>query len=240
LPTVTPLSTTLTAAVGHLDSAFRVAHNRLWAAEHLDRIADRLANWHSRGVPAGPPPPHFAAECTPHYEGAFAPFRGPLGDGSGPEAFARAMEAAGCGSLLLLLGQRRTPATPIDARGIPPTAAELIASAAARHHPRDDLTVAARALAKHSHRTPDRFWGASTGPAAVQNAHALEVLNRIVAGRTWWNVFGHYQHEAVFEARLPSGHGARWTADGGTFVGFLDSFDDGANCTNLSNAGGRG
>ena len=64
-----------------------------------------------------------------------------------------------------------------------------------------------------------------SGPTAVRNAQAIEVLTRVLTGRTWWNVFGHFAHDTVFEARLPTGHGARWGHDGTEFIGFLEPFD---------------
>jgi hypothetical protein len=37
-------------------------------------------------------------------------------------------------------------------------------------------------------------------------------------------VFGHFQHEVVYEARVRSGHGARWAQGGAEFIGFLEPF----------------
>ena len=43
---------------------------------------------------------------------------------------------------------------------------------------------------------------------------------RVIArdSATWWNVFGHFAHEVVYEARVPSGHGARWGFGGDEFI----------------------
>jgi hypothetical protein len=210
----------LLAVVPHLSLTFREQTARLWVAEHLERIATRVfADLPDR------PYPQFEAEVTPQVQ--------PLAErlrvvwNASPAELAVAIERVGIDGLLLLLGQRRTPATFTDARGIPPTTAVLMASASARFNEHDPLTVAARALAKHAHRSPDRFWGSVSGPKAERNAQAAEVLTRILAGRTWWNVFGHFAHETVFEARLPTGHGARWGHDGAEFIGFLEPFDAG-------------
>lgn len=230
------LPTLLTDAVPHLTPAFRAAHARLWVPEHFARLAERLADWHATGVPAGPPPPHFDAELLPDFAAAFTPFRDVLDTGD-PVRVAGAVETAGCANLLVLLGQRRTPATLTGPDGIPPTTAELLAAASAKHGVREALTVAARALAKHAGRSGDGFWGEPRGPVAGQNAAADAVVRTILAGRTWWNVFGHYAHDIVFEARLPTGHGARWADGGATFVGFLEPFDI-AKCRSLP-AGGR-
>jgi hypothetical protein len=200
------------AVVPQLSPTFREQSARMWVSEHLDRIATRVhANHPDR------PLPHFEAEVTPPVQ--------PLAERlhrvwNAPTELAAEVERIGLDGLLLLLGQRRTPATLTDARGIPPTTDVLLASASARFNPHDALTVSGRALAKHAHRSPDRFWGVVSGPMAERNAQAVEVLTRILTGRTWWNVFGHFAHETVFEGRLPTGHGARWGHDGSEFIGF--------------------
>jgi hypothetical protein len=221
----------LLAAIPHLTPSFRQQTSQLWLPEHLDRIATRVLGQHPDR-----PLPHFEAEVTPPVQ--------PLAErlqrvwNASPAELAAEVERIGLDGLLLLLGQRRTPATLTDARGIPPTTDVLLASASARFNPHDPLTVSARALAKHAHRSPDRFWGVVSGPTAERNAQAAEVLTRILAGRTWWNVFGHFSHETVFEARLPTGHGARWGHDGAEFIGFLEPFDAGK-CPSLANGGCR-
>jgi hypothetical protein len=201
--------------------------------EYLDRLADRLQTLHRDGIPTRRPRPHFAAECTPPLGPAYAFFADALraweADPSGastPPAFAAAMSAAGCGSLLLLLGQRRTPATLTDARGIPPRREVLLGAAEQPCGPRDPLNVAARAFTKHFHRSPDAFWGKVEGSAQDKNRAARALLERILDNATWWNVFGHYKHETVFEARVETGQGARWGKAGTVFIGFLEPFDD--------------
>jgi hypothetical protein len=232
-----PLLDTLRACVPLLPAPFVAEHRRLFAEEHLARLAARLLDFHRHGVPKEQPPPHFAAECTPPLDEAFAPFRAPLEawavapNEPAPAVvrkLADAFVAAGCAHLLLLLGQRRTPASLTDAQAIPPLRAELLASAEALHSPADGLTVAARALTKHIHRSPGEFWGTVGGTVADKNPAACAVLERILDEQTWWNVFDHFQHEAVYEARVPSGHGARWAEGGAEFIGFLEPFLAGA------------
>ena len=53
-----------------------------------------------------------------------------------------------------------------------------------------------------------------------------EKQEAILDAATWWNVFGHFQHDVVYEARVPSGHGARWGFGGNEFIGFLEPFDE--------------
>jgi hypothetical protein len=224
----------LRSCVPLLPAPFEAKHRRLFAEEHLAKLAARLLDFHRHGVPQQQPPPHFAAECTPPLDEAFAPFRAPLEAwAAAPDApevvrkLADAVVAAGCADLLLLLGQRRTPASLTDARAIPPLRADLLASAAALHNAADGLTVAARALTKHVHRSPGAFWGTVGGTVVDKNAAARAVLARILDEQTWWNVFGHFQHEVAYEARAPSGHGARWVQGGAEFIGFLEPFLEG-------------
>jgi hypothetical protein len=230
------LQDTLRASFPLLPMDFRAAHAWLFEEEHVARLADRLLRFAREGVPAAFPLPHFAAECTPPLSDAWAFFREPVAqwqaadDKLSPpllQRFADALPAAGCKNLLILLGQRLTPASLTDARAIPPARARLLASANREHNPADHLTVAARALSKHAHRSLEAFWGGEVrGSVAEKNARAVEVLNRILDHATWWNVFGHFAHDLVYEARVPSGHGARWGFGGDEFIGFLEPFDE--------------
>jgi hypothetical protein len=230
------LQSTLTACVPLLLDDFQRAHSRLFEEEHLARLASRLLAFAREGVPSAFPLPHFAAECTPPLADTWAPFRESVAQWLAAEdklsppllqRFADALVAAGCKRLLILLGQRLTPASLTDARAIPPTRARLLASANREHNPADHLTVSARALSKHAHRSPEAFWGGEVrGSVPEKNARAVEVLNRILDNTTWWNVFGHFAHDLVYEARVPSGHGARWGFGGDEFIGFLEPFDE--------------
>jgi hypothetical protein len=230
------LQHTLRASIPFLQEDFRAANARLFEDEFVARLADRMLQFARDGVPAALPLPHFAAECTPPLAEAWKFFREPvahwqaLDDKLSPLLlwqFADALVAAGCKNLLILLGQRLTPASLTDARAIPPARARLLASANQEHNPADRLTVAARALSKHAHRSPEAFWGDPVrGSVAEKNARAVEMLNRILDNATWWNVFGHFAHELVYEARVPSGHGARWGFGGDEFIGFLEPFDE--------------
>jgi hypothetical protein len=218
-----------------LPEPLRSDHARLFEEEHLRRLADRLLALAEQGVPDGFPPPHFAAECTPPLAEAWAPFREPMrlwraapDRLAGPllRGFADALVAAGTRNLLVLLGQRLTPASITDARAIPPARAQLLAAANREHNPADYLTVAARALTKHVPRAGGVFWGEVRGSVAEKNARAAQLLGAILDNATWWNVFGHFQHDVVYEARVPSGHGARWGFGGRDFIGFLEPFDE--------------
>jgi hypothetical protein len=224
----------LAACVDSLPESFLSAHARLFEPDLLARLAYRLWSLHREGLPTSHPPPHLDIECTPPLADAFTPFQAPLRaleqGGDSPEVARRLTDAlvgVGCAGLLLLLGQRRTPASLDDARALPPRRETLLAAADRSYRARDALSVAARALAKHGHRYPGSFWARAVGPTARQNQAARAVVERILDGAAWWNVFAHCQHGTVFEARLPSGHGARWAQRGTEFIGFLEPFDPG-------------
>jgi hypothetical protein len=102
----------------------------------------------------------------------------------------------------------------------------LLGSALKPHSEADRLSVAARALAKHAHRSPEKFWGAVTGTTDEKNSTAEKMLVHILDNTTWWNVFGHYKHALVYEARVPTGHGVRWGHGGDELIGFLEPFNE--------------
>lgn len=89
------------------------------------------------------------------------------------------------------------------------------------------LTVGARALTKHSHRSSDGFWGNSTGPEAVKNEYAYLIAVNILRECIWMNVHKMLQSEVIIECRIPQGYGIRWNQEG-VFRGFLEpQMDDG-------------
>ncbi|CAM9110352.1 unnamed protein product [Ectocarpus fasciculatus] len=86
------------------------------------------------------------------------------------------------------------------------------------------LTVGGRALCKHAVRVKEGWWGEFGGTEAEKNNRAEEVTLRLLAGATWVNlhVFGGGGKDGVLEVREESGYGARWSADGAVFRGFLE------------------
>jgi hypothetical protein len=77
-------------------------------------------------------------------------------------------------------------------------------------------------MAKHGHRASDGWWGAVAGPDVRKNAHAQAAVLHILEHAIWVNIhtLPHEQH--VVEVRVPDGYGARWSADGSEFRGFLE------------------
>lgn len=201
--------------------------------DRLAELSTRLLVYGRQGVPDVHPPPSFAGETTPPLREVFASFRPAIAAWhSDPDApaianlLAEAITAAGVKHLLVLLGQRLTSASLTDRRALPPPRAKLLASAQQVHGGGDRLSVAGRALAKHAHRSPSAFWGAVSGSSDDKNAAAERLVRHLLDQATWWNVFGHFKHETVFEVRVATGHGARWGHGGDEFIGFLEPFED--------------
>jgi hypothetical protein len=95
-------------------------------------------------------------------------------------------------------------------------------TAAAGSRTASELTVGARALAKHTGRAASGWWSSGLrGSEADKNAAAAAVLDRILAEAVWLNVH-QFAGAEVYEVRQPQGYGARWTADGLLFRGFLE------------------
>lgn len=93
-----------------------------------------------------------------------------------------------------------------------------------------NLTVGGRALCKHAVRSTSSWWGGCGGTELDKNERAHKAVLRVLAGATWVNihVFGGGGVDGVFEVRQESGYGARWSADGAVFRGFLEPhMDDG-------------
>jgi hypothetical protein len=87
---------------------------------------------------------------------------------------------------------------------------------------RNRLTRAGRAFQKHGSRNPG-LWGQPTGSANDLNVMGQTHLDEIVnSSDTVWTSRHHAMYGDILEGHLPDGRGARWSADGSYFFGFLD------------------
>lgn len=216
-----------------LPEGFVNSYQRLFHLENIERLAKRLENFHQGGT-LELPPPTLTVECTPSLEKAFASWSPFLSQWYNSETsqrenllpqLASLLSSTKCQDILVLMGQRFTPASLTDERGIlPPT--EMLMESASRIHS-SHLSVAARALSKHVNRVSGDFWGEIRGNDEQKNKTADKVVQGILEKATWHNVFGHYKHEVVYEARVEEGYGVRWGKDGQEFIGFLEPFTEG-------------
>ncbi len=225
------LSQLLLAALTALPPEKQTVLQPLRHEEIRSLLAKQLLALHNGQAPADRPE-LGADETTPPLPQAFAPFAEAMqvwsaADGQPGdvlvEAFAAVLNAVPAPLLLVLLGQRTTPSSVVDGSVFPPVRSALLASATATLEA-DSLTCSARALAKHSERG-DAFWAKPAGGPDVQNQHGAQLVERILNDQVWWNLFTHFQQGIIYEARIASGHGARWTHDGATFIGFVSPFE---------------
>ena len=201
----------------------------LQSRPYLHTVAARLWQWRATGAfPRNPEMADLAedADATELY-GHLTPL---LREAVDAPKLAALLEALGPWGVLALLGCRRTPGT---LRVLPPAPETLATAFTRRHSPSAPLTVGARALAKHVHRSPSGFWanGATSlrGSDFQKNAHALKLLEGLLRDAVWMNIHAlpggsaeGQSKAAVFELRQRHGYGARWSADGQTFRGFVE------------------
>ena len=124
-------------------------------------------------------------------------------------------------NILTLLGIRETTGSlnnylPID-KNI------LINSFNNLHSPKSKLTVGARALTKHSHRSiTDNFWPDQNGKEQEKNDKANKILEKILNECVWINIHGLPHDVGIIEIRVEKGYGMRWEINNNFFRGFLE------------------
>ncbi|KAJ3671525.1 hypothetical protein LUZ60_007604 [Juncus effusus] len=124
-----------------------------------------------------------------------------------------------------LLGVAHTSGTVSDA--LPPSKSVLLSAATKTYQPDikgSTLSEAARALAKHSERSSEEWWGHLHGNDLKKNKLALDVINRLLNNCCFMNIHFIQPYNSVFEIRVAEGYGARWSSDGSKFIGFLEPY----------------
>jgi hypothetical protein len=123
---------------------------------------------------------------------------------------------------LMLQGMRYTVGTVIQS---PPPWEILVGAFEKPWHPKDPLTIGARALSKHIHRSKSGWYGVAeseyTGTTAQKNLVARKVLDKLIENSIWFNVHSLPHAVIVFEIRVLEGFGCRWAVEG-EFRGFLE------------------
>eukprot|EP00808_Paulinella_micropora_P018536 g73819.t1 len=204
----------------------------------LGLLVARLARWALTGVfplpvlSDGPAAPALRPELTSlldhsrltlvYGQGpALAATTRPLPQRARADELRKVLQALGPRGVLTLLGLACTTGS-VDR--LPPTADRLRAAFRQLHDPRPHtrMTVGARALAKHAPRASDGWWGRVQGPDSQKNWAAEQVLSFVLARATWANLHGLPHDVEIYELRVQAGYGARWSADGSVFRGFLE------------------
>ena len=85
------------------------------------------------------------------------------------------------------------------------------------------LTVGAKALCKHSHRSvTDSFWPGQGGKEIEKNQNAEKMLNLFLNECVWINIHLLPHDLIIIELRIDKGYGIRWQVNDGMFRGFLE------------------
>ncbi|MGB3464929.1 MAG: hypothetical protein WBA74_06660 [Cyclobacteriaceae bacterium] len=107
-----------------------------------------------------------------------------------------------------------------NASGAAEGVADLLNAASAPS--KGELTAVGRALQKHGSRSGSLFPKA-TGNAASMNAQGKSVLQNIISHPNASTVTRHHRRFGnIMEIKIPNGQGARFSADGKTFFGFIE------------------
>ena len=171
--------------------------------------------------------PYFCEEVTPPFHQIMSYFKLQYEliiekENHSERTWAKVLEHAPFEYLLIILGQRLTPASILEETAIPPLKQTLLESCFETYN--SQIYVATRAWEKHVGRSTDNFWGEIKGNPSEKNQYVKKLIVELIDNKTWWNVFYHYKHEAVYEIRINSGHGIRWRKEGTSIIGFLEPF----------------
>ena len=132
-----------------------------------------------------------------------------------------------CRDILTFLGIRKTKGSidnylPLDKNIIIGKFKEL-------NNEKSKLTVGAKALCKHSHRSvTESFWPDQGGKEIEKNEKAEKMLNLFINECVWINMHLLPHNLIIIELRIDKGYGIRWQVNDGMFRGFLEpQMDDG-------------
>ena len=126
-----------------------------------------------------------------------------------------------CRDLLTFLGIRKTTGSvnnclPLDKNILINKFKEL-------NNPKSKLTVGAKALCKHSHRSvTDPFWPGQGGKEKDKNENAEKMLYLFLNECIWINMHLLPHQIIIIELRIDKGYGIRWQVNDGMFRGFLE------------------
>ncbi len=204
---------------------WKLLYGKLLEEEHLESLWSHLLEVSNTQFRISKAPPFFELEVNVNTE--FHQFQKSVHNKKedSPQFmtdWANAIKSTSIEDLLLLLGQRITPASIRDERAIPPTQMEIIQCCFQAYN--TEVSKAVRAFEKHSGRYENDFWGSIKGTPEVKELQVKEKLIYILKNRTWWNVFYHYQHAELYEVRVNSGHGFRLKLEPMQFIGFVEPF----------------
>ncbi|WP_397364069.1 hypothetical protein [Olleya sp. R77988] len=199
--------------------------------EYLQKFSKQLIDFHENNTPKHLPLPHFSEEITPDLNNVFSIFKSIIivldannfiSNKANQNLISNTIQKTPFESVLQIMGQRQTPATIKTSQGLPLKKQEMIDSGLKPYN--NQISVGVRAWEKHIDRTDDAFWGKISGSPQVKQNTVKNIITNIINNHTWWNTFYHYKHQTVFEIRVKSGHGMRWSKEDKSLIGFLEPF----------------
>lgn len=215
-------------SIQFISNDWKNKYGNLLNDEHWSVITERIFSYIFENKINHNPLPVFNEEIISDYPSHYQYFENlksllEKNENQATQIIAQTIEETPFESLLVILGQRKTPATIIVENGIPPLKNQLLQSCFALYN--NQICKAARAREKHiSRNEEDIFWGKIEGTHEEKEQAAKTIVRKIIEEKTWWNVFTHYKHDVVYEIRVDSGQGIRWKKDNLELIGFLEPF----------------
>jgi hypothetical protein len=151
-------------------------------------------------------------------------------DDSAPTIAENLLISLGPRGVLFCLGVRRTQGS-IDKQMLPQR--NILENVFGQIYSKEEsktasnLSVGARSLTKHAHRSSEGFWGKITGTDSMKNSAAQELLRRLLNEAVWINIHCLPNDEPVVEVRVTQGYGARWLILKKMFRGFVEPMMEG-------------
>lgn len=201
--------------------------------DNLNRFTNNCIKFYKKGVPKNRQNPLFSEEITPKLDASFSDFKTIISEleainfantSINRELLSIGIQKVPFEHILLIMGQRQTSATIKTALGLPISKKAMLNSALKPYN--NQISFGVRAWEKHTERSEDNFWGEIKGSPQQKQDNVKTIIGNMIDNHTWWNTFHHYKHDIVFEIRVESGHGMRWSKTDGKLIGFLEPFID--------------
>ena len=218
----------LNQSVSFISDDWKNKHADLLGDEHWNTIGERIYSFAFENKIRHSALPTFNEEIVSDYPSHYQYFENMKSivgknEDERPQIIAKAIEKAPLESLLIILGQRKSPASVNDKNAIPPVREQLLKSCFEPYN--EQICKAARAREKHIARHEGTaLWGKIEGTPEEKKQVTKATVIKIINKKTWWNVFTHYKHGVVYEVRIASGEGIRWKKNKLELIGFLEPF----------------
>lgn len=225
------LHSIITNTIPFISSEWKERYGALLHKQHLTLLTNQILRYKDVGFVIEAESPFFSEEILIATFDYFASLKEVVwiwdheiypSNEEASKGFALAIEETPIEELLKLLGQRWTSASIKDENAIPPLKEQILRASAEKHN--DQISKSVRAWEKHAQRSEESFWGTVTGNPSEKEAKVQQIIAHVLEHTTWWNVFHHYKHEIVYEARIASGYGIRWKKENLELIGFLEPF----------------